>query len=623
MDNYIRWFQRFIWIGIVMNMVFALPALFAPALLTSVVGLPPVLSDPWLENAGMLLVGISVFYMPSGFNARRFPVHSWLCVLTRLIAVAFWIYLIDTSNQASVFFPMLMGDLSMFLILGILLYLGSPPAERPWALLASGWHSWCHGWAVRWQGHGLRVGLLVTVLVLGFIGYQTWYNMLRVVPEEQFASDEDHFKYAAIGLGIEARIPYYLFAVLPQMCPEKMPKAGGGWDSFGFLYENGRDLPIGMAKRQIGYPTVEPNCALCHTGSYRASAGDVARPIATAPANTLQLQAFQWFAYDCASDPKFTTDAVMTAINGKFQLGFFERLYNRYLIIPMAKTALLKQKQAYAWQKLRPAQGPGRTDTFNPTKMVVFGFPDDSTIGTVDLPQIWNQKPRESLYLHWDGNNNDIHERNYAAAMAVGATPQSVLPASFNRVTNWLLGTKPPAWPFALDQARVAQGKPLWDNNCAGCHEFGKADTGQVTTQIDQLGTDPHRLDSFTVGLVQAFHGFKKPPFDFNAYRKTQSYSNTPTDGVWMRAPYLHNGSVPSLWDLLQAPDKRPVTFSTGSDVYDPVKVGFVTSGAQVQAPSYFKYDTRLEGNHNSGHLYGTELTDAEKWALIEFMKTL
>ncbi|NWE26370.1 hypothetical protein [Pseudomonas gingeri] len=623
MDSYIRWFQRFIWIGIVMNMVFALPALFAPALLTSVVGLPPVLSDPWLENAGMLLVGISVFYMPSGFNARRFPVHSWLCVLTRLIAVAFWIYLIDTSNQASVFFPMLMGDLSMFLILGILLYLGSPPAERPWALLASGWHSWCDGWAVRWQRHGLRVGLLVTVLVLGFIGYQTWYNMLRVVPEEQFASDEDHFKYAAIGLGIEARIPYYLFAVLPQMCPEKMPKAGGGWDSFGFLYENGRDLPIGMAKRQIGYPTVEPNCALCHTGSYRASAGDVARPIATAPANTLQLQAFQWFAYDCASDPKFTTDAVMTAINGKFQLGFFERLYNRYLIIPMAKTALLKQKQAYAWQKLRPAQGPGRTDTFNPTKMVVFGFPDDSTIGTVDLPQIWNQKPRESLYLHWDGNNNDIHERNYAAAMAVGATPQSVLPASFNRVTNWLLGTKPPAWPFALDQARVAQGKPLWDNNCAGCHEFGKADTGQVTTQIDQLGTDPHRLDSFTVGLVQAFHGFKKPPFDFNAYRKTQSYSNTPTDGVWMRAPYLHNGSVPSLWDLLQAPDKRPVTFSTGSDVYDPVKVGFVTSGAQVQAPSYFKYDTRLEGNHNSGHLYGTELTDAEKWALIEFMKTL
>ena len=622
MDNYIRWFQRFIWLGIAMNMVFAIPALFAPGLLTSVVGLPPQLSDPWLENAGMLLVGISVFYMPSGFNAPRYVVHSWLCVLTRLIAVVFWIYLINTSNQGSVFVPMLMGDLSFFLILGILLYLGTTPANRPWALLCDGWREWRAAWARQWQSHSFKVGTLVVLAVLGFIGYETWYQMLRVVPEQEYASDEDHYKYAAIGLGIEARIPYYLFAVLPQMCPEKMPKPGG-WEVFGFLYENGKDLPIGMAKRQIGYPTVEPNCALCHTGSYRANASDVAVNVPSAPANTLQLQAFQWYAYDCASDPKFTTDAVMAAINGKFQLGFFEKLYNRYLIIPMAKSALLKQKQAYAWQKLRPQQGPGRTDTFNPTKMVVFGFPDDSTIGTVDLPQVWNQKPRESMYLHWDGNNNKIHERNYAAAMAVGATPESVLPPSFNRVTNWLLGHKAPAWPWALDQAKVAQGKPVWEANCASCHDFGRTDTGQVTTNIDQLGTDPHRLNSFTTGLVAAFHTFKKPPFDFGAYRKTQSYSNTPTDGIWLRAPYLHNGSVPTLWDMLQPPEKRPQVFITGSDVYDPVNVGFVTSGAQAKASADFTYDTRLEGNHNSGHLYGTTLSDDDKRALIEFMKTL
>jgi hypothetical protein len=255
--------------------------------------------------------------------------------------------------------------------------------------------------------------------------------------------------------------------------------------------------------------------------------------------------------------------------------------------------------------------------------MVVFGFPDDSTIGTVDLPQVWNQKPRESLYLHWDGNNNDIHERNYAAAMAVGATPESVLPASFNRVTNWLLGHKAPAWPFALDQAKVARGKPVWENNCAGCHDFGRTDTGQVTTNIDELGTDPHRLNSFTTGLVTAFHGFKKSPFDFGAYRKTQSYSNTPTDGIWLRAPYLHNGSVPTLWDLLQPPQLRPQVFFTGSDIYDQDKVGFVTSGEQVKASADFKYDTRLEGNHNGGHLYGTQLSELDKRALIEFMKTL
>ncbi|MNP36902.1 hypothetical protein D3C76_1303210 [compost metagenome] len=137
------------------------------------------------------------------------------------------------------------------------------------------------------------------------------------------------------------------------------------------------------------------------------------------------------------------------------------------------------------------------------------------------------------------------------------------------------------------------------------------------------MGTDPHRLNSFTTGLVAAFHGFKKPPFDFGAYRKTQSYSNTPTDGVWLRAPYLHNGSVPTLWDLLQPPEQRPQVFYTGSDIYDQEKVGFITRGAQMKASADFKYDTRLEGNHNGGHLYGTQLSDVDKRALIEFMKTL
>ena len=90
-----------------------------------------------------------------------------------------------------------------------------------------------------------------------------------------------------------------------------------------------------------------------------------------------------------------------------------------------------------------------------------------------------------------------------------------------------------------------------------------------------------------------------------------------------MRAPYLHNGSVPTLWDLLQPAELRPQVFFTGSDIYDKDKVGFVTSGEQMKASADFKYDTRLEGNHNSGHLYGTQLSELDKRALIEFMKTL
>ena len=72
------------------------------------------------------------------------------------------------------------------------------------------------------------------------------------------------------------------------------------------------------------------------------------------------------------------------------------------LIIPVTKHGLLTQKIAYAWQDTRPMQGRGRVDTFNPTKFNVYHLPDDQSIGTVDLPQIWNQRPRERLYsLGW------------------------------------------------------------------------------------------------------------------------------------------------------------------------------------------------------------------------------
>ena len=78
------------------------------------------------------------------------------------------------------------------------------------------------------------------------------------------------------------------------------------------------------------------------------------------------------------------------------------------------------------------------------------------------------------------------------------------------------------------------------------------------------MATDRDRLDSFTEALVNQFHTFVTPPFKFDAYRKTNGYANTPLDGVWARAPYLHDGSVPTLWDLLEPVEKRPATFYSG-----------------------------------------------------------
>jgi hypothetical protein len=94
-----------------------------------------------------------------------------------------------------------------------------------------------------------------------------------------------------------------------------------------------------------------------------------------------------------------------------------------------------------------------------------------------------------------------------------------------------------------------------------------------------------------------------------------------PLDGLWLRAPYLHNGSVPTLADLLAPADMRPVTFRRGIDLYDPVRVGFVSTGPAAEGRGTL-YDTNLPGNSNAGHLFGVTLSDANKRALIEYLKT-
>ena len=225
------------------------------------------------------------------------------------------------------------------------------------------------------------------------------------------------------------------------------------------------------------------------------------------------------------------------------------------------------------------------------------------------------------MWLHWDGNNNAIKERNYAAAMAIGATAKSVVPHNFTRVTDFLLDLPSAKYPYEIDQDKAKPGEAIYTRDCAACHSFGGDKVGQVTP-IENVGTDPHRLFSFTEHTVEKFHQFKKEPFVFNAYRKTYGYSNMPVDGIWARAPYLHNGSVPTLWDLLQPVAARPKFFYTGYNVYDSVKLGFISSGAEAEKTG-FKLDTNLAGNSNRGHLYGTDLSETEKWQLIEYLKTM
>jgi RoxA-like, cytochrome c-like len=153
---------------------------------------------------------------------------------------------------------------------------------------------------------------------------------------------------------------------------------------------------------------------------------------------------------------------------------------------------------------------------------------------------------------------------------------------------------------------------------------------------IDRIGTDRHRLDSYTWLLAvnqstlyagyEKDWGFKAPyPQRFSHFRKTFGYANAPLDGIWLRAPYLHNGSVPNLRELLEPAAARTKVFYRGGDVYDPVNVGFVWNLATQDGRALFRFETSQPGNGNGGHegpAYGTDLPPEQKQALLEYLKT-
>ncbi len=273
--------------------------------------------------------------------------------------------------------------------------------------------------------------------------------------------------------------------------------------------------------------------------------------------------------------------------------------------------------------------------------------------------------------------------------------PSSVRVRDLHQIEETLQRLKPPAWPEdllgAIDKPLAAKGRALFTENCAGCHVPRTTQEGERWVQqlhmlpVDVIGTDPtaanniasHRFDLTALQwdpteLAQMdvkLHPTPEEPLDLSqlsvakglayvtafvedrAYREAKvtavekprldgfglpigvrekvAYKARPLAGVWATAPFLHNGSVPSIYQLLSPQYERAATFYKGTFEYDPKHLGYRTEAFT----NGFLFDTRLTGNHNSGHEFragkhgngviGRLLQPEERWALLEYLKVL
>jgi hypothetical protein len=499
--------------------------------------------------------------------------------------------------------------------------------------------------------------------VLGLVALYAVVRFTRDSPVE-YADDVMHFEYGSTGGEKMNGIPYWIWIALPEIFYDRLPDKtpGRGYQSFGLIYPKGTDprydLPVGASMRNFrGIDVVYLNCASCHSGTVRDAPGAEARVVPGMPAHGFNLGAFAHFLTSIPTSARFTPQRVLDQIQRMQddphrridKPDLLNRLIFRYYAVSLMSQRLLTFGDRLSFVRT-DTWGPGRVDTFNTAKALV-NFPmqladPKELLGNVDFPSIWNQEPRKGMRLHWDGNNTSVDERNLSAAFGTGAYPPILDSTSVLRTAKWLETAKPPPYPYPTDEPLVQQGEGVYREYCVQCHGTreppfrhdppGPQELVGTVVPIEKIGTDRWRLDSYTwllaVNQSTLYSGYEKDwgfdapyPQRFSHFSKQPGYANMPLDGLWLRAPYLHNGSVPNLRELLEPASARSKVFYRGYDVYDRDSVGFVSNVPEEGGRSFFCFDTTLPGNGNAGHdgpIYGTELPAASKRALLEYLKT-
>lgn len=250
------------------------------------------------------------------------------------------------------------------------------------------------------------------------------------------------------------------------------------------------------------------------------------------------------------------------------------------------------------------------------------------------VPPWWRMQKKHAMFYHGGGRGDHVHYMMLKSLVCTDELAEArEIDAWFTHVRAFIASLEPPGWPFDLDVELAAEGRGVFERQCAACHgTYGEQETyPNLVIGLEEIGTDP----AYALQAVEAerFIRWFNGSFYGEGARAMPApgYVAPPLDGVWATAPYLHNDSVPSLAALLDSP-RRPTYWRhrTGPREYDTAALGWVhdvldqgKDGAGDPAAARRVYDTTRPGYGNGGHAFGDVLDERERRAVLEYLKTL
>lgn len=462
----------------------------------------------------------------------------------------------------------------------------------------------------------MKKWLVLTGILIACVAFTTAVEIVKkndrpvkipASPQRLGGDAETGYTYLTTGDYVKGGIPYSLFVL------------GMGKDRTNYLHRSGKNARISYdyttVKAANGELLVAPNCLQCHAAVFNDSLviGLGNSFIDFTDNKKLNLKNLKWLE----SFLRITSPGKYRAAEPFIQVA---KTVGPYLVADAPGVNAADRLAAVLAAHRDPV-------TFRWDTAARLDIP--SRLIPTDTPPWWLLKKKHAMFYNGFGRGDFGRFLMASNLLTVNDTSESrEVDSHMPDVLAYIYSLKPPKYPYHIDTALAVEGESVFNDKCAKCHgTYGDGDTypnlliPESIIQTDSFlykanYSNPQFVDWFNRSwFTMGDHPARLEPYN--------GYIAPPLDGIWITAPYLHNGSVPNLEALLNS-SLRPRYWSRDfqKPQFDSLQVGWQYA-AHDSADSREVYNTTLPGYGNYGHYFGDRLSEKDRKAVIEYLKTL